>query len=252
MLRVAVLASGRGSNLRAILRRMAEGRIQARIVLVLTNVPSAPVADVAQAAGIPVWARSHKDFPGRGEQRRAAFDAAMLDVLREARVDAVVLAGYMRLLGPAFIQAYGGRILNIHPSLLPAFPGLDGAGDALEYGAKFAGCTVHFVTGDMDAGPVVIQAALPLREGESRDSLMPRIHALEHRIYPQALSWFAAGRLRINGRTVSLLPPRETRETGTFAGARFASRPYSAAEAGSLGDSLAVDCLISPPLEEGF
>lgn len=252
MIRIAVLASGRGSNLQAILRHMAQGRIQGRIVRVLSNMPSAPVLDIAKAAGIPAWARSHKDFPGRGEQNRAAFDAAMLDVLRESNVQAVVLAGYMRLLSPAFIQAYPGKILNIHPSLLPAFPGLDGSGDALEYGAKFAGCTVHFVTQDMDAGPVIIQAALPVREGESQESLMPRIHALEHRIYPQALHWFASGRLLIKGRVVRLLPPENTPEAGNSETTRFASRPYSAAGAGSLGNALAMDCLINPPLEEGF
>lgn len=247
MLRIAVLASGRGGNLQAIIRRLAEGRINARIVSVLSNVPDAPALDIARAAGIPAWGKSHKAFPNR-----AAFDQAMLTAMREVRVEAVVLAGYMRLLSPEFINTYAGRILNIHPSLLPAFPGADGAGDTIAYGAKFAGCTVHFVTQDMDAGQVIIQAALPVREGESVDSLMPRIHALEHRIYPQAVSWFAAGRLQIKGRAVHLLPPQDVADAGNFATTRFASKPYSAAGAGSLGDALAVDCLINPPLEEGF
>ena len=244
MLRLAVLASGRGSNLHAILRHMSQGRIEARIALVLSNVPDAPALEIAKAAGIPTWAQSHKKFPNR-----AAYDGAMLDAMRAAGVDAVVLAGYMRLLSPTFIQAYPNKILNVHPSLLPAFPGANGGGDTLTYGAMFAGCTVHFVTQDMDAGPIVIQAALPVRQGENEESLMPRIHALEHRIYPQAVQWLAQGRLRVIGRTVRLLPAPGNDAADT---SHFTDRPYNVVGAGSLGSSLAIDCLINPPLDPGF
>ncbi len=247
MLRIAVLASGRGGNLQAILRRLAEGRIHARIVKVLSNVPDAPALDVARGAGIPVWAKSHTDFADR-----AAFDAAMLAELREADVEAVILAGYMRLLSSAFIHAYSGKILNIHPSLLPAFPGVDGGGDTLAYGAKLAGCTVHFVVEDMDAGPVIIQAALPVREGDTKESLMPRVHTLEHRIYPQAVQWLATNRLRIKGRQVRLLPPEKKEESEYEATLRFAASSLSAVDDDCARPAPALECLINPPLEEGF
>ena len=253
MLRIAVLASGRGGNLQAIIRHMAQGHIHARIVKVLSNMPDAPALDVARGAGIPVWAQSHKDFADR-----AAFDLAMLAELRACQTDAVVLAGYMRILSPAFIHAFSGKILNIHPSLLPAFPGTDGGGDTLAYGAKFAGCTVHIVVEDLDAGPIVIQAALPVREGDTRDSLMPRIHTLEHRIYPQAIQWLAANRLRVKGRVVHLLPPekRDSNEPGYETVLRFASSPFAAPDPLCTEAPKAVasslECLINPPLEEGF
>lgn len=229
MLRLAVLASGRGSNLQTLIRSIAQGRLHARIALVLSNVPTAPALEAAQAAGIATWAEPHKKYPNR-----AAFDAAMLAAMHKAGVEAVVLAGYMRLLSPAFLQAYPGKVVNIHPSLLPAFPGASGAVDTLEYGAKFAGCTVHFVEEAMDMGPVIIQAALPVRGNETPESLMPRIHALEHRIYPQALQWLASGRLRLRGRVVHLLPPEEDRDTGLST------------------DLPAGGALINPPLEQGF
>lgn len=229
MLRLAVLASGRGSNLQSLIRSIAQGRVHARVVLALSNVPDAPALEAAKAAGIPTWGESHKKYSSR-----AAFDAAMLAAMHKAGVEAVVLAGYMRLLSPAFLQAYPGKVLNIHPSLLPAFPGASGAADTLEYGAKFAGCTVHFVEQAMDMGPVIIQAALPVRGNETPESLLPRIHALEHRIYPQALQWLASGRLRLRGRVVHLLPPAEGQDMGPST------------------DLLTGGALINPPLEQGF
>lgn len=229
MLRLAVLASGRGSNLQTLIRSIAQGRLHARIALVLSNVPTAPALEAAQAAGIATWAEPHKKYPNR-----AAFDAAMLAAMHKTGVEAVVLAGYMRLLSPTFLQAYPGKVVNIHPSLLPAFPGASGAADTLGYGAKFAGCTVHFVEEAMDMGPVIIQAALPVRGNETEESLMPRIHALEHRIYPQALQWLASGRLRLRGRVVHLMPPAEGQDTGPST------------------DLLTGGALINPPLEQGF
>lgn len=227
MLRIAVLASGRGSNFKAILDHIESGNINARAVLLLSNVPGAPVLDIARETGVPVWTRSHKDFPSR-----AAFDEAMLDAMREAGTEAVILAGYMRLLSPAFIRAYEGRILNIHPSLLPSFSGVSGGPDALAYGVKVTGCTVHFVVEDLDAGPVVIQSVVPVRETDTEETLMPRIHAMEHRIYPQAVGWLAENRLTVEGRVVRLLPGREA---GT-----------------SAVTVLDAPALVFPPLEAGF
>ena len=224
MLRFAVLASGTGSNFRAILRHVHEGRINAEIALVLSNVPDAPALTIAREAGISTWAKAHATFPSR-----AAFDAAMLEAMRSAKIDAVILAGYMRLLSPSFIQAYSGKILNIHPSLLPAFPGAHGADDALAYGVRFTGCTVHFVVEEMDAGAIIIQAALPVEAEDTKETLMPRVHALEHRIYPQAVAWLASGRLSLEGRKARLV---------AAPGVRFS--PTEMAN------------LVNPPLEEGF
>lgn len=224
MLRLAVLASGTGSNFRAILEHIRAGRINAEVALLLSNVPDAPALAIAREAGIAVWAKSHKAYPNR-----AAFDAAMLAAMREAKVEAVVLAGYMRLLSPAFVQAYPGGIVNIHPSILPSFPGAHGADDALNYGVKFTGCTVHFVVEDMDAGAIIVQAALPVRDTDTKETLMPRVHALEHRIYPQAVAWLADGRLRLDGRQVRLVPDARKAPAAPVA-----------------------DGLVNPPLEEGF
>jgi phosphoribosylglycinamide formyltransferase-1 len=232
MMRLAVLASGRGSNLQAIVRSISRGRLAARVVLVLSNAPEATALGLAGAAGIPTWAKDHRDFAERRD-----FDLAMLEAMAAAKVDAVALAGYMRLLSPVFLHAYPGRILNLHPSLLPAFAGTDGAGDTMAHGAKFAGCTVHFVEEAVDAGPIVIQAALSIRDNETLESLMPRIHALEHRIYPQALHWLASGRLRRTGRIVRLSPAGDGETGGAPA---LAARP------------LPDGCLINPPLDPGF
>ena len=228
MLRIAVLVSGQGTNFKAILGHIRAGRIKAEVALLLSNVPDAPAVSHAREGGIPIWAKSHRDFPSR-----AAFDEAMLAAMKEARVDAVILAGYMRLLSPGFIRAYEGKILNIHPSLLPSFTGVSGGPDALAYGVKLTGCTVHFVVEDLDAGPVIIQAALPVAESETVDSLMPRVHALEHRVYPQAVAWLAEGRLGIDGRVVRLKPATAGNTTATV-------------QAGNL------PALVHPPLEAGF
>ncbi|SBW04871.1 Phosphoribosylglycinamide formyltransferase, formyltetrahydrofolate-dependent [uncultured delta proteobacterium] len=232
MLRIAVLVSGRGTNFKAILDHIRAGRIRAEVALLLSNAPDAPAIAFAREAGIPVWAKSHKEFPSR-----AAFDDAMLAAMREANVEAVVLAGYMRLLSPAFIQAYEGKILNIHPSLLPSFTGVSGGPDALAYGVKLTGCTVHFVVNDLDAGPVVIQAAIPVFEDDTEETLMVRVHAMEHRIYPQAVAWFAENRLVPEGRVVRLLAKNGA---GGMAGTAGIARAATQA------------ALVHPPLEEGF
>ena len=198
-LRIAALASGTGSNVRAILDAVDKGLLDARVEIVLSNKPDAPALSKARERGIPVWAHDHRECSSR-----EAFDNAMLAVIKDAGADTVVLAGYMRLLSPLFIQAFAGRILNIHPSLLPSFPGTHGGRDALEYGVRVCGASVHFVDEVMDNGPVIIQAVVPAASNDTLETLMPRVHALEHRIYPQALQWLAQGRLTVSGRRVIL------------------------------------------------
>lgn len=198
---IAALASGTGSNIGAMIAAIADGRLDARISLILANNPEAGVLDIAREAGLPVWARSHKDYASR-----EAFDRAMLDRIRESGADTVVLAGYMRLLSPFFVQAYSNRMLNIHPAILPSFPGVHSARQALAYGVRFSGPSVHFVDEEMDNGPLIIQAVVPVDQSDTEETLMGRIQAMEHRIYPQALQWLAEGRLRLQGRRVELLP----------------------------------------------
>lgn len=200
-LQLAVLASGNGSNLQAILDRIASGALDARVCLVLCNKPEARALTRARAAGVAHLALSPADHPDR-----ESFDAAMVAAIRAHGADTVALAGYMRLLTPGFLAAFPGRVVNIHPALLPSFPGLRGAADAQDYGVTLAGCTVHFVDEQMDHGSVIVQAAVPVNPGEPLDDLKARIHAMEHRIYPQALQWLAEGRLRVEGRAVRVLP----------------------------------------------
>lgn len=201
-LQIAALASGTGSNVRSILAAINNGKLDARLRLLLSNNPAAGVLDIAAQAGIPVWARSHGDFASR-----ESFDRAMFEAIGGSGADTVVLAGYMRLLSPFFVRAFQGRILNIHPAVLPSFPGVHSGRQALGYGVRFSGPTVHFVDEEMDSGPVIIQAVVPVDYADSEADLMRRIQAMEHRIYPQALQWLAEGRLRIHGRRVELLPP---------------------------------------------
>ncbi len=201
-LRIAVLASGSGSNLASILRGIEDGKLDGQVVLVLSNKPAAYALERAKAAGIATWARAHKEFASREE-----FDLALVRAIQDAGADTVVLAGYMRILTPAFVRAFPGRILNIHPAILPSFPGAHGGKDALDYGVRLTGATVHFVDEIMDNGPVIMQAAVPVRCDDTLETLMPRIQAMEHRIYPQALQWLAEDRLRVEGRQVRLLPP---------------------------------------------
>lgn len=197
---LAIMASGKGSNCRAVLEAIKSGRLDARAAVILSNKPDAGVLEVAREYGVPSFAKSHKDFPDR-----EAFDSEFARVIREAGADTVVLAGYMRILTPGFVQAYSGRMVNIHPALLPSFSGPKGASDALAYGVRLSGCTVHFVDEIADHGPVIIQAAVPVSSEEDETALMPRIHAMEHIILPQALQWLSEGRLRIKDRKVSLL-----------------------------------------------
>ena len=199
MRRIGVLLSGRGSNCEALAESCATGRIpNAEVAMVLSNREDAPGIDKARSRGIPARA-----IPSKGLEREA-FDRQVASALREANVDLVCLAGYMRLLSPYFVAQFPGRILNIHPSLLPAFPGLEAQRQALEHGAKFSGCTVHFVDENLDAGPIILQAVVPIRDDDTVDTLSARILAEEHRIYTQAAAIVLDGRYRIEGRRVLL------------------------------------------------
>ncbi len=175
--RIGVLISGRGSNLQALIDATRDGRLRARIALVVSNRADAQGLDRARAAGIDTLTISHRDFPSR-----SAFEAALVEALRAREVALVCLAGFMRLLGPTFLEAFSNAVLNVHPSLLPAFPGMDAQTQAWTYGTKLAGATVHFVTGELDGGPIVRQAAVPVLDADTSDTLAARILEQEHRI----------------------------------------------------------------------
>lgn len=194
---LGVLISGRGSNLQAMIDAVRDDRLDARIALVISNKADAYGLERARAAGIETLVLSHKAYASR-----EAFDAAMIDALRAREVDLVCLAGFMRLLSASFVDAFPNRILNIHPALLPAFPGLDAQRQALEHGVRLAGPTVHFVDAHLDSGPIVMQAAVPVRDDDTVETLSERILVEEHRIYPEAIQRVLDGGWRIDGRRV--------------------------------------------------
>jgi phosphoribosylglycinamide formyltransferase-1 len=196
---IAVLISGRGSNLLALMAAIERGELDARIALVASNRAEAPGLAHARAAGIETVVVPHGAYPGR-----EAYDQALVTVLREARVELVCLAGFMRLLSQTFCEAFRSRVLNVHPSLLPAFPGVDAQRQALEHGVKVSGATVHFVTPELDAGPVILQSAVPVLDADTVETLSERILAVEHVIYPQAVQRVLSGRWRLSGRRVLL------------------------------------------------
>jgi len=198
--RLAVLLSGRGSNFEALADSVVSGRIpDAEIAIVICNREGAPGIDRAGSRGLAT-----RVLPSKGLEREA-FDRLVVAVLNEHKIDLVCLAGYMRLLSPYFVKAFANRILNIHPSLLPAFPGLESQRQALEYGVKFAGCTVHFVDENLDAGPIILQAVVPVSDSDTEASLSEKILREEHRIYSEAVKIVLAGKFRIEGRRVLLL-----------------------------------------------
>ena len=195
--RIGVLLSGRGSNFEALADSIASGRIpDAEIAIVISNREGAPGLDRAKSRDIATSV-----IPSRGLERET-YDRQVVAVLHEHKVDLVCLAGYMRLLSPYFVAAFPNRILNIHPSLLPSFPGLESQRQALEYGVKFAGCTVHFVDENLDAGPIVLQAVLPVNDDDTEDTLSARILQEEHRIYSEAVRIVLEGCYKIEGRRV--------------------------------------------------
>jgi len=194
---IGVLISGRGSNLIAILDRIEAGRLDARVGLVISNEPDAPGIAPARSRGCDVVVIDHRQSPDR-----EAHDRAMATVLEQRGVSLVCLAGYMRLLSPWFVRRFSGRILNIHPSLLPAFPGTDAQRQALEHGVRWSGCTVHFVDEGLDSGPILLQTPVTIRDDDTAETLSARILEAEHELYSRAIAMVFSGRLRISGRRV--------------------------------------------------
>jgi phosphoribosylglycinamide formyltransferase-1 len=207
VIRLGVLASGGGTNLQAILDACAARRISAEVAVVVSNVPGAGALERARKANVAT-----EVLPSKGVADRDAYDGRLVEALRAHRVDLVCLAGYMRIVTPAFLRAFGPtpatrgcpRVVNVHPGLLPSFPGLHAQRQCFEYGARFAGCTVHFVDEGTDTGPVIVQAVVPVLPGDSEEALARRILDQEHRLYPQAIQWFAEGRLSVEGRRVAV------------------------------------------------
>ena len=196
-MRIAVLLSGRGSNFLAIHEAIQRGDLAATIVAVVSNRPAAPGLARARELGYPAHSIDHKEFASREEH-----EAAVLRLLDEARPDVVALAGYMRLLGAAFVERFRNRIVNIHPSLLPAFPGVDAQAQAFTYGVRVSGCTVHFVDEHLDAGPILVQRTVPVVDDDTADSLAARILVQEHRAYVEALQLLSTKTWRVEGRRV--------------------------------------------------
>ncbi len=203
MLKLAVLGSGSGSNMQSIVDAIEAGTLDAEIVCVITDVEDAKILVRARRHNLPAKYISCAPFKTKldGEAQEA-----YIREMKAAGADTVVLAGFMRIVKPALLEAFPGRVLNIHPALLPAFPGLEGWTQALNYGAKVAGCTVHFVDAGTDTGPIIVQKTVPVEEGDTPETLHARIQVQEHIAYPEALRWLAAGRLRIEGRRVRIAP----------------------------------------------
>ena len=200
MKNLGILLSGRGSNFEAIARNVRAGTIPARIALVISNRPDAAGLERARALGFET-----RLIPSKGKERDA-YDRELVDVLRAQEVEIVCLAGFMRVLGPFFVRAFPGRILNIHPSLLPAFPGLEAQKQALDHGVKFTGCTVHLVDEGVDSGPILRQAVVPVLADDTVETLSARILAEEHRIYSEAIRLVLEDRVRIEGRRAVIKP----------------------------------------------
>ncbi len=197
-MRLGILISGRGSNFEAIANSIARGKLDAEIAIVISNRANAPGLDIARERGIPLRVIVS------GGVERETYDRLLIEELQTHKVDLVCLAGFMRLLSANVIRAFPNRVLNIHPSLLPAFTGLDAQRQALEYGVKITGCTVHFVDEFLDSGPIIIQSAVPVLEGDTVESLSGRILAQEHLIYPKAIGYIVDGRVTVEGRRVSI------------------------------------------------
>jgi phosphoribosylglycinamide formyltransferase 1 len=197
-----VLISGRGSNLQAIIERVAAGGLDCRLVCVISNRPEAEGLDRARATGIATQVIDHRGYPHRED-----YDRAVVDVLRRAEVDLVALAGFDRLVTPVLIDAFRDRLMNVHPALLPVFKGLHAQRQALAYGVRIAGATVHFVDEDMDHGPIILQGATPVGPDDDEHTLARRILRIEHRIFPEAMQLFAEGRLHVEGRHVVIDHP---------------------------------------------
>ena len=197
MVRIGVLVSGSGSNLQSIMDACERGEIDGTVAVVISNDPGAYALTRARSKSVPVASIPHRDYPDR-----ESFDRELVRVLHEYQADLVALAGFMRVLTPWFLRQFPARVINIHPALLPSFPGLHVRQKAIDHGVRISGCTVHFVDAGVDTGPIIIQAAVPVYPEDTEEELKDRILALEHRIYPKAISLFAQGRLRVEGRKV--------------------------------------------------
>ena len=199
LLKLGVLISGNGSNLQSIIDHIEKGSLKAVIKIVISNNPDAPGLKRAEKHSIPCVVLKNSDFKSKED-----FDLKLIKTLKDNGVDLVVLAGFMRIISPAFLKAFTHKIMNIHPALLPSFPGLHGQKQAVDYGVKFSGCTVHFVDEGVDTGPVIIQSAVPVFDDDTEESLAARILKEEHKIYPRAIQLFADGKIEIKGRKVSI------------------------------------------------
>ncbi|NPA13030.1 MAG: phosphoribosylglycinamide formyltransferase [Aquificae bacterium] len=197
---IVVLASGRGSNFKAIAQAVKEGKIKASIKLVISNKKGANVLDLAEKFGIPAEFVDPSLFSSREE-----YDSFLVERIKKVNPDLILLAGYLRILSQPFLKAFKGKILNIHPSLTPAFRGLNAQKQAIQFGAKYSGCTVHFVGEELDYGEVIIQAVVPITPQDTPETLSEKILKWEHRIYPQAVKWFCEDRIKVNGRQVIVL-----------------------------------------------
>lgn len=196
-LRIAVFASGNGSNFQAIADAVQAGKLDVSIELLVCDKPQAPVVARAERAGVEAFVFKPKDYASR-----EAYEQEILQKLRDKQVDLVVLAGYMRIITSVLVEPYEGKMINIHPSMLPSFPGVNAIGQALQYGVKVTGVTVHFVDGGLDSGPIIAQRAVDILPGDTEDSVAARIHAVEQELYPQVIEWIAAGKVSIEGRHV--------------------------------------------------
>lgn len=197
---IGILASGRGSNLQSIIKAIADGQIAAAIGVVITDKPAAKALERAKEAGIPAVCVDRSQY-----ESRESFERELIAVLNRYEVELVVLAGFMRILTPLFVRAFKDRIMNIHPSLLPSFAGAHAHRDALAYGVKVSGCTIHFVDEDMDSGPIILQQPVPVLDGDDEASLAARVLEQEHKLYPQAIALYLAGKLQIIGRQVKII-----------------------------------------------
>lgn len=197
---LGVLCSGRGTNLQSILAAVESGDISAPVGVVLTDKPDAKALERAEKAGIPHFCVDRKQYADK-----QTFEEALVEKLRAHGVTLVILAGFMRILSPYFVHAFSGRILNIHPSLLPSFGGAHAHRDVLAYGVKVSGCTIHFVDEGMDSGPIILQTAVPVLDGDDEDTLAARVLEQEHKLYPKAIALFLDGKLKIEGRKVRIL-----------------------------------------------
>jgi len=199
LLKLGVLISGNGSNLQSIIDHIEKGSLKATIKIIISNNPDAFGITRAKKHGIPFVVLKNSDFKSKEE-----FDSVLIKTLKDHGVDLVILAGFMRIISPAFLKAFPNRVMNIHPALLPSFPGLHGQRQAWEYGVKLSGCTVHFVDEGMDTGPIIIQKVVPVQDDDTEETLAARILTEEHKIYPQAIQLFAEGKIEIKGRKVHI------------------------------------------------